>query len=125
MQIEKSIVQYCLFKNLFTSAFPLGHGGSPQYRVLRVDGEETFFVSFKPPGPTKRTPNSSVKGNGVSHYPRKRKEPTKITISNSKKTFGLLVNLKIFRRCTVKHIIQLCHVNITRSLIVGVYSIIF
>ena len=30
---------------------PLGHRGSPKYWVLRVDGEETFFVSFKPPGP--------------------------------------------------------------------------
>ena len=29
------------------STLPLGHRGSPQYRVLRVDGEETFFVSFK------------------------------------------------------------------------------
>ena len=28
---------------------PLGHGGSPQYWLSHVDGEETFFVSFKPP----------------------------------------------------------------------------
>ena len=26
---------------------PLGHGGSPQYKTLRVSGEETF-VSLKP-----------------------------------------------------------------------------
>ena len=31
------------------STLPLGHGGSPQYRLSHVDGEETFFVSFKPP----------------------------------------------------------------------------
>ena len=30
---------------------PLGHGGSPQYWLSHVDGEETFFVSFKPPRP--------------------------------------------------------------------------
>ena len=33
------------------STLPLGHGGSPQYWLSHVDGEETFFVSFKPPGP--------------------------------------------------------------------------
>ena len=26
---------------------PFGHGGSPQYEALRVDGEETSFVSLK------------------------------------------------------------------------------
>ena len=31
---------------LWPSTLPLGHGGKP-----RVDGEETFFVSFKPPRP--------------------------------------------------------------------------
>ena len=30
---------------------PLGHGGSPQYWLSHVDGEETFLVSFKPPRP--------------------------------------------------------------------------
>ena len=30
---------------------PLGHGSSPQYWLSHVDGEETFFVSFKPPRP--------------------------------------------------------------------------
>ena len=29
-----------------------------------------IFVSFKPPGPGKRTPNSGVKGSGANHYPR-------------------------------------------------------
>ena len=33
------------------STLPLGHGGSPQYWLWHVDGEETFFVSFKPPRP--------------------------------------------------------------------------
>ena len=36
---------------LRSSTLPLGHGGSPQYWLSHVDGEETFFVSFKPPGP--------------------------------------------------------------------------
>ena len=33
------------------STLPLGHGSSPQYWLSHVDGEETFFVSFKPPRP--------------------------------------------------------------------------
>ena len=33
------------------STLPLGHGGSPQYWLSHVDGEETFLVSFKPPRP--------------------------------------------------------------------------
>ena len=33
------------------STLPLGHRGSPQYWLSHVDGEETFFVSFKPPSP--------------------------------------------------------------------------
>ena len=33
------------------STLPLGHGGSPQYWLSHVYGEETFFVSFKPPRP--------------------------------------------------------------------------
>ena len=33
------------------STLPLGHGGSPQYWLSHVDGEETFFVSSKPPRP--------------------------------------------------------------------------
>ena len=33
------------------STLPLGHGGSPQYWLSHMDGEETFFVSFKPPRP--------------------------------------------------------------------------
>ena len=50
------------------STLHLGHGGSPQYWVLHVDGEETFlFLSAKTGN---RTPNSSVKGSGANHYPR-------------------------------------------------------
>ena len=39
------------------NTLPLGHGGSPQYWLSHVDGEETFFVSFKPqrPGTEPRT----------------------------------------------------------------------
>ena len=33
------------------STLPLGHGGSPQYWLSHVDGEETFSVSFKLPRP--------------------------------------------------------------------------
>ena len=33
------------------STLPLGHGGTPQYWLSHVDGEETFFVSYKPPRP--------------------------------------------------------------------------
>ena len=33
------------------STLPLGHGGSPQYWLSHVDGEETFLVFFKPPRP--------------------------------------------------------------------------
>ena len=33
------------------STLPLGHGGSPQYWLSHVDGEETFLVSSKPPRP--------------------------------------------------------------------------
>ena len=33
------------------STLPLGHGGSPQFWLSHMDGEETFFVSFKPPRP--------------------------------------------------------------------------
>ena len=33
------------------STLLLGHGGSPQYWLSHVDGEETIFVSFKPPSP--------------------------------------------------------------------------
>ena len=33
------------------STLPLGHRGSPQYWLSHVDGEETFFVYFKPPRP--------------------------------------------------------------------------
>ena len=38
----------------------LGHGGSPQYYVLRVDGEDQTAETGK------RTKNSGVKGSGVS-----------------------------------------------------------
>ena len=48
---------------------PLGHRGSPQYLVLGVDGEETFFF-FQTAETGRRTPNSGVKGSGANHYPR-------------------------------------------------------
>ena len=51
------------------STLPLGHGGSPQYWLLHVDGEETFFVSLTAETGN-RTPNSGVKGSGANHYPR-------------------------------------------------------
>ena len=54
--------------DLRTSTLPLGHGGSPQYWVLRVDGEE-HICFFQTAETRKRTPNSSVKGSGANHYP--------------------------------------------------------
>ena len=51
---------------LKSSTLPLGHGGSPQYWVLRVDGEETFFCFFQAAETGKRAPNSSVKGSGAN-----------------------------------------------------------
>ena len=47
---------------------PLGHRGTPEYRVLRVDGEETFlFLSNR--RDRKRAPKCSVNGSGANHYP--------------------------------------------------------
>ena len=52
------------------STLPLGHGGSPQYWLSHVDGEETFFVFFQTADTGNRTPNSGVEGSGANHYPR-------------------------------------------------------
>ena len=51
------------------STLPLGPGVSPQYCVLHVDGEK-HFCFFQTAETGNRTPNSSVKGSGVNHYPR-------------------------------------------------------
>ena len=51
------------------STLPLGHGGSPQYWLSHVDGEETFCF-FQTAETGNRTPNSGVKGSGANHYPR-------------------------------------------------------
>ena len=51
------------------STLLLGHGGSPQYCVSHVDGEETFCF-FQTAETGNRTPNSSVKGSGANHHPR-------------------------------------------------------
>ena len=51
------------------STLPLGHGGSSQYWVSHVDGEETFCF-FQTAETGNRAPNSSVKGSGANHYPR-------------------------------------------------------
>ena len=54
---------------LRSSTLPLGHGGSPQYWLSHVDGEETFlFLSTAESG--NRTPKSGVKGSGANNYPR-------------------------------------------------------
>ena len=51
------------------SSLPLGHGGSPQYCVSHVDGEDTFLLL-----PNRRdrepNPNSSAKDSGANHYPK-------------------------------------------------------
>ena len=51
------------------STLPLGHGGSSQYCVLRVDRGETFFF-FQTAETGKRAPISSVKGSSCNYYPR-------------------------------------------------------
>ena len=51
------------------STIPLGHGGSPQYGLSHVDGEETFCF-FQTAETGNRTPNSGVKGSGSNHNPR-------------------------------------------------------
>ena len=51
------------------STLPLGHGGSPQYWLSHVNGEETFCF-FQTAETGNRTPNSSVIGSGANHYPR-------------------------------------------------------
>ena len=52
------------------STLPLGHGGSPQYWLSHVDGEETFFFVSLTAETGNRTPNSGVKGSGANHYPK-------------------------------------------------------
>ena len=37
------------------STLPLGRGGSPQFWLLRVNGEKNIFVSYKPPRPGNET----------------------------------------------------------------------
>ena len=50
------------------STLPLGHGGSPQYWLSHVDGEETFLFLWNR---RDREPNPElVKGSGANHYPR-------------------------------------------------------
>ena len=44
-------IRYLNPGGLRPSTLPFGHGGSPQYCVLRVDGEENFLFFFKPPRP--------------------------------------------------------------------------
>ena len=51
------------------STLPLGHGGSPQYWLSHVDGEETFCF-FQTAETGNRTPKYGVKGSGANHYPR-------------------------------------------------------
>ena len=55
--------------SLRPSTLPLGHGGSPQYWLSHVDGEETFCF-FQTEVTGNRTPNSGVKGSGANHYRR-------------------------------------------------------
>ena len=67
------------------STLPLGHGGSPQYWLSHVDGEETFCF-FQTAETGNRAPNSGVKGSGANHYPRAPAE----TISLDKHWFNVL-----------------------------------
>ena len=65
---------------------PLGHGGSPQYRVLHVDGEETFCF-FQTADTGNRTPNFSVKGSGANHHPRAPSQMLTCKLPSKHKTF--------------------------------------
>ena len=51
------------------STLPLGHGGSPQYWLSHVDGEDTFCF-FQTAETGNRTLNSGAKGSSANHYPR-------------------------------------------------------
>ena len=55
---------------LRSSTLPLGHGGSPQYWLSHVDGEESYFCFFQTAETGNQTPNSGVKGSCANHYPR-------------------------------------------------------
>ena len=68
------------------STLPLGHGGSPQYWLSHVDGEETF-CSFQTAETGNRTPNSGVKGSGANHYPR---APAQASKQEYKKKLSIL-----------------------------------
>ena len=53
---------------LRSSTLPLGHGGSPQYWLSHVDGEETFLFLSKR---RDREPSPELwRGSGANHYPR-------------------------------------------------------
>ena len=51
------------------STLPFGHGGSPQYRVLGEDGEETFLC-FSNRRDRETNPKFDAKGSGANHYSR-------------------------------------------------------
>ena len=51
------------------STLPLGHGGSPQYWLSHVDGEEKNIFFFQTAETGNRAPNSGVKDSGANHYP--------------------------------------------------------
>ena len=51
------------------STLPLGHGGSPQYWLSHVDGEETFLFLWNRRD-WEPNPELWLKGSGANHYPR-------------------------------------------------------
>ena len=70
------------------STLPLGHGGSPQYWLSHVDGEETFLFFLQTAETGNRTPNSGVKGSGANHYPR---APAPISKGSTQQTQNICI----------------------------------
>ena len=88
------------------STLLLGHESSPQYWLSHVNGEETFFVSFKPPrtGTEPRT----LAWKATNHYPRAPAQKCSIYHRHSghvdiNKLWGCFSNTPIMSTVTVYH----------------------
>ena len=88
------------------STLLLGHGGSPQYWLSHVNGEETFIVSFKPPGPG--TEPRTLAWKATNYYPRAPAQKCSIYHRHSgrvdiNKLWGYFSNTPIMSTVTVYH----------------------